>query len=74
MRKENVPASNAAERLGLAAAVPAPTASRSPRRSFPLWLWVLVAFGVQLAAWTVWFVIASHHRVAEVPLSTAPAK
>ncbi|HWL15264.1 MAG TPA: hypothetical protein VNR00_06645 [Opitutus sp.] len=54
--------------------MPAPTASRSPRRSFPLWLWVLVAFGVQLAAWTVWFVIASHHRVAEVPLSTAPAK
>ncbi len=73
-----MPASNAAERLGLAAAVPAPTASRrsprAPRRSFPLWLWVLVAFGVQLAAWTVWFVIASHHRVAEVPLSTAPAK
>lgn len=73
-----MPASNAAERLGLTAAVPASTASRrsplAPRRSFPLWFWVLVAFGVQLAAWTVWFVIASHHRVAEVPLSTAPAK
>ena len=35
-----------------------------------LWLIVVAAFVVQLAAWTAWFVIASHHRVAEVPVAT----
>jgi hypothetical protein len=29
---------------------------------------------LQLAAWTAWFIVASHHRVAEVPLETAPAR
>jgi len=38
-----------------------------PRRFRP-WLWVFVAFAVQLAAWTAWFVVAAHHPVAEVPL------
>ncbi len=38
-----------------------------PRRFRP-WLWVLVAFGVQCAAWTAWFIVAAHHPVAEVPL------
>lgn len=39
------------------------------RKSRP-WIWVFVAFLVQLAAWTAWFVIAAHNRVEEVPLST----
>jgi hypothetical protein len=34
-----------------------------------LWLWFVAAFLVQCAAWTAWFVIASHHRVEEVPLA-----
>ena len=33
-----------------------------------LWIWFVAAFALQLAAWTAWFVIASHNRVAEVPL------
>ncbi len=43
-----------------------------PRRS-KLWLWFVAAFVVQLAAWAVWFTIASKHKVAEVPVSTRPA-
>lgn len=35
-----------------------------------LWLWVVAAFLLQGAAWTVWLVIASKHRVQEVPLAT----
>lgn len=44
----------------------------SPVRSRPsrLWLWIVVAFVIQAAAWTAWFTIASKHRVAEVPLAT----
>lgn len=34
-----------------------------------LWLWVLAAFALQLAAWTAWFIIAAHHQVEEVPLA-----
>jgi len=30
---------------------------------------VLAAIALQLAAWTAWFVVASHHPVAEVPLA-----
>jgi hypothetical protein len=41
-------------------------ATRSRSR---LWLWFLAAFLVQAAVWTVWFVIAAHHRVEEVPLA-----
>lgn len=37
-------------------------------RPLRLWPWVLGAFALQAAAWTAWFVIASHHRVQEVPL------
>ncbi len=33
-----------------------------------LWLWFVAAFAIQAAAWTTWFVIASHHKVQEVPL------
>ena len=42
---------------------PAPKPSR-------LWLWFLAAFVWQAAVWTAWIVIASHHRVTEVPLVT----
>lgn len=34
-----------------------------------LW-WALLGFALMLSAWTVLFVVASHHRVAEVPLAT----
>jgi hypothetical protein len=33
-----------------------------------LWLLVVAAFALQLAAWTAWFTIATHHPVQEVPL------
>lgn len=46
---------------------------KEPAKSKLLW-WVLAAFGLQFAAWTAWFVIASHHRVEEVPLAPAPAR
>lgn len=35
-----------------------------------LWVWIVAAFVIQAAAWTAWFMIASKHRVAEVPLAT----
>lgn len=38
------------------------------RRSSRLWMWVVAAFLLQLAAWVAWFTIASQHRVEEVPL------
>ncbi len=34
-----------------------------------LWLWFVAAFAIQAAAWTTWFVIASQHKVQEVPLA-----
>jgi hypothetical protein len=40
-----------------------------------LWFWFIAAFLVQAAMWTTWLVIASHHRVEEVPLAPShPAK
>ena len=45
---------------------PKNTTEPAPRSR--LWLWVLAAFSVQLAAWIAWFILASHHQVAEVPL------
>jgi hypothetical protein len=45
----------------------APT-SGDPTRKSRLWLWFVAAFALQAAAWTTWLVLASHHRVAEVPL------
>jgi hypothetical protein len=39
-----------------------------------LWLWIVAALALQLAAWAVWFTIASKNRVAEVPLATRPAQ
>ena len=43
--------------------------SSEPAKS-RVWLWIVAAFVVQLAAWTAWLIIASHNRVAEVPLVT----
>lgn len=37
-----------------------------------LWLWFVAAFALQLAMWTAWIVIASQHKVQEVPLATSP--
>lgn len=47
--------------------MPAESEAAPPRPS-RLWLWVVAAFLVQLAAWTVWLVIASRHKVEEVPV------
>lgn len=44
----------------------APIRSRSR-----LWLWIVALVLLQFAAWTTWLIIASKHRVAEVPLSSA---
>jgi hypothetical protein len=42
-----------------------PAISAKPSR---LWLWFIAVFALQLAGWTTWVVIASHHEVQEVPL------
>lgn len=39
-------------------------------RGSRLWLWIVVAFLLQLAAWGAWLYLASSHKVAEVPLAT----
>ena len=49
----------------------ASAANKGPARRSRLWLWFVAAFVLQLGAWTAWFVIASKHKVAEVPLATA---
>ncbi len=43
----------------------AAAAGKPPSR---LWLWFVAAFALQAVAWTAWFVIASKHKVQEVPL------
>jgi hypothetical protein len=43
-------------------------ANNATPRNSPLWLWVLAAFALQAAAWTAWFIVASNHKVQEVPL------
>lgn len=42
----------------------------SPERRKPsrLWWWFVAASALQAAVWTAWLVIASQHRVQEVPL------
>jgi hypothetical protein len=47
------------------------SARQKPSR---LWLWFVAAFALQLGAWAAWFVIASHHQVAEVPLATSTGR
>jgi hypothetical protein len=37
-----------------------------------LWICVALAFGLLIAAWVTFFVIASKHKVEEVPLQTRP--
>lgn len=39
-------------------------------RGSRLWLWIVVAFLLQLVAWGAWLYLASSHKVAEVPLAT----
>lgn len=39
-----------------------------------LWIWVGLAFGLLIAAWVTFFVIASNNRVEEVPLQSRPAQ
>jgi hypothetical protein len=34
-----------------------------------VWWLIVAVLLLQLAAWTAWLVIASHHKVAEVPLA-----
>jgi hypothetical protein len=43
-----------------------------PRTASRLWPWVLAAFALQAAAWTTWFIVASKHRVQDVPLAVRP--
>ena len=43
-------------------------AGTKPSRS-RLWLWFVAAFALQLGVWTAWIMIASQHKVAEVPLA-----
>lgn len=45
-----------------------PQPATATRRS-RLWLLIVAAFALQLAAWTAWIVIASRHPVKEVPLA-----
>lgn len=37
-----------------------------------LWLIFVAVCVLQLVAWIAWFIVASRHPVAEVPLRTAP--
>jgi hypothetical protein len=37
-----------------------------PSRS-RLWLWFVAAFLVQITVWSAWIVIASKHKVQEIP-------
>lgn len=36
-----------------------------------LW-WAMLGFALMFSAWTVLFVVAAHHRIAEVPLPIQP--
>jgi hypothetical protein len=49
-------------------AAPAASGQRTSKRASRLWLWFVAAFLIQLGAWTVWLVIASRHKVQEIPL------
>lgn len=33
-----------------------------------LWLWCVAVMALQAAVWAAWLTVASHHKVAEVPL------
>ncbi len=49
------------------------TAPTPPRKS-RLWLIFVAVFVAQLAVWIAWFILASRHPVAEVPLTTRPSR
>ena len=51
--------------------VPMSAAERATKPS-RLWFWFVLAFIIQAAAWTALFIVASHHKVAEVPLVKTP--
>jgi hypothetical protein len=55
-------------RLSEAAGAPTSLVTSAAAEKSRLWLWFVAAFLIQAAAWTTWFVIASQHKVAEVPL------
>ena len=38
-----------------------------------IWLWVVVAFVVQITVWVGLFMLAAHHPVEEVPLRSERA-
>lgn len=46
----------------------APAKNTTDRAKSRIWLWVVVAFIVQVAAWVGLFMLAAHHPVDEVPL------
>lgn len=52
------------------APIPDSESNATAARPSRLWWWFVLAFVLQAAAWTTWFVIASRHRVEEVPLIT----
>jgi len=49
-----------------------PSATKTAKSRNGLWVWVGLAFGLMLAAWSALFVIAAHNKVEEVPLQTQP--
>jgi hypothetical protein len=52
--------------VGAVGSAASPAVGSTPVR--PSRRWLVAAFALQAVAWTAWFVIASHHRVQEVPL------
>lgn len=45
----------------------------NPVRRKP-WLWVVLAFAVQIGVWAAWITLASKNKVAEVPLQARPSQ
>ena len=56
------------EEIPAAPALAQECAGGVPAKPSRLWLWFVAAFLIQATAWTVWFMIASQHRIEEVPL------
>ena len=56
------------EEIPAAPALAQECAGGVPAKPSRLWLWFVAAFLIQAAAWIVWFMIASQHRIEEVPL------
>lgn len=45
----------------------------SAARHYRPWIWIVVAFAVQITVWTVWIAVASKRKPADVPLATTSA-